>query len=192
MDCSMAKTRKIGIGLAFVALFWAAAGPTRAEIAFEVDKQTLNDVLAEVTLDRVAVPITPKTVVTVMLEDLVVTGFDPTVGEHGNILTSVRLRVPEIGVNIPVKPRISLNVYEQSEGVMLELRFEEVRFGVPLVGEVDAAPLLPPMRYPTDNVFMLAGARGDVPIETRLKSVRMGREALRFVFEVEVLPPLPE
>jgi hypothetical protein len=142
----------------------------------------------------VPVPITPQKVLTVRLEDLVVTGFDPGAGENGQgfILTSVRLHLPDLGMNIPVEPRISLNVIEQSDESLLELRFETVEFNVPLAGAVNIASLLPPMRYPTDNMWLLAGARGDVPIASRLKKVEMGRESLRFVFDVDVQPPLGE
>ena len=40
------------------------------------------------------------------------------------------------------------------------------------------------------TVWLLAGARGDVPITSRLSRIQMGREALRFVFKVDVQPPL--
>lgn len=177
---------------AVAALCLLGTGAARAEVAIEVDKATLNRILAEVALDRVAVPVSPQRTLTVGLEDLVVTGLDPAGGEGGQgyILTSMVLRVPDLGLSLRVEPRISLNVVEQDGEALLELRFERVPLNVPLAGAINLAPLIPPLRYPTDNVWLLAGARGDVPITTRLTAIRMGRQALRFVFEIEVAPPV--
>jgi hypothetical protein len=172
-----------------LATLLAAAGGVRAAVTFEVDRETLNDVLGELTLDQVAVPLTASRSLLVRLKELEVTGFDPTAGEHGQILTSVRLEVPDLGVNINTSPRISLNVIEQATGTLLELRFEKVELDLPLAGSINVARLLPPLRYPTDNVWLLAGTRGDVPVSSRLEKVVMGRNAIRFVFGIEVVPP---
>jgi len=188
----MKSRMPVRISTLIAALWLVGAGAARAEVAFEVDKTTLNQILSKVALDQVAVPISPQRTITVRLEDLLVTGFDPAAGEGGQgyILTSKMLRVPDLGVNLRVEPRISLNVVEQDGEALLELRFEQVPLKVPFAGAINLAPLIPPLRYPTDNVWLLAGARGDVPIVSRLSKIRMGREALRFVFEVEVQPPL--
>ena len=102
----------------------------------------------------------------------------------------MRLKVPEVGIDMRVRPRISLRVNEIDGESSLELRFERVAFPLPLVGTINVARLLPPLRYPTDSIWFLAGARGNVPVASRLKNVEMGRQAIRFVFEVEVQPPL--
>lgn len=174
------------------ALWLLGAGTARADVAFEVDKETLNQILSEVSMDQVAVPISSQRTITVRLEDLLVTGFDPAAGEGGQgyILTSMMLRVPDLGLSLRVKPRISLNVVEEDGEALLELRFEEVPLNVPFAGAINLGPFIPPLHYPTDNMWLLAGARGDVPIVSRLSKIRMGREALRFMFEVEVRPPL--
>lgn len=181
--------RRVLVALALATLLGAGDGGALAAVTFEVDRTTLNDVLAELTLDQVAVPITSTRSLVVRLREMKVTGFDPTAGEHGQILTSVRLDVPEIGLNILTSPRLSLNVLEQDSGTLLELRFEKVELKVPLAGAVNVAPLLPPLRYPTDNVWLLTGTRGDVPVNSKLQKVVMGRNAIRFVFDVTVLPP---
>jgi len=182
---------RIGLCAALAVLWVAGAATARAEVAFEVDKATLNRVLSAVALDRVAVPLSPQHTVIVQLDDLVVTGFDPAAGKEGQgyILTSMMLRVAELGLDLRVEPRISLNVREEDGESLLELRFEQVPLKVPFAGTINLAPLIRPLRYPTDSVWLLAGARGDVPIITRLTKVRMGREVLRFVFEVDVQPP---
>jgi len=177
------------LALGIAVLLAAGSGEARAAVTFEIDRTTLNDVLAELTLDQVAVPITSTRSLVVRLRDMKVTGFDPTAGEHGQILTAVRLEVPEIGLDISTSPRLSLNVIEQEDGTVLEMRFEEVALQIPLAGAVNVAPLLPPLRYPTDNVWLLTGTRGDVPVSSKLKNVVMGRSAIRLVFDVQVLPP---
>jgi hypothetical protein len=183
---------RIRVAAAVAGLWLLAAGGARADVAFEVDKETLNRILAEVSLDRVAVPISPQRSITVRLEKLHVTGLDPAAGEGGRgyILTSMMLRAPDLGVSLRVEPRISLDVVDEDGEALLELRFEQVPLKLPIAGTINLAPLIPPLRYPTDNAWLLAGARGDVPIISRLSDVRMGREALRFVFEVEVQSPL--
>lgn len=182
----------VRIWMVISALWLLGAGAARADVAFEVDKTTLNRILSEVSLDRVAVPISAQRTITVQLEELLVTGLDPAAGEGGQgyILTSMMLRVPDLGLSLRVEPRISLNVVEQDGEALLEMRFEQVPLKVPFAGAINLAPLIPPMRYPTDNVWLLAGARGDVPIVSRLSKIRMGREALRFVFEIDVQSPL--
>ena len=187
------KSRKlVRIWIAISALWLLGAGAARADVAFEVDKETLNRILAEVSIDQVAVPVSPQRTITVRLEELLVTGLDPAASEggQGHILTSMTLRVPDLGLSLRVKPRISLDVVEQDGDTLLELRFEELPLNVPFAGAINLAPLIPPLRYPTDNVWLLAGARGDVPITSRLAKIQMGREALRFVFEVDVQPPV--
>jgi hypothetical protein len=186
-----ARRGGIRAGLAAAALLALSAAPSRADVAFVVDRSTLNDVLASSTLNEVEVPVAPGRSVTVRLEDLKVTGLDPTAGEDGRgyILSSMRLEVPEVGIDMTVRPRISLRVAEIEGQSLLELRFEQVAFPLPLVGTVNVARLLPPLHYPTETVLYLAGARGNVPVTSRLKDVEMGRQAIRFVFEVEVQAP---
>jgi hypothetical protein len=188
---NQSRTR-IRLATGAAVLLLVAAGTARADVAIEVDRETMNRILAEISLDQVAVPISPQRTITARLEDLEVTGFDPAAGEGGQgyILTSMMLRVPELGINLRVEPRISLNVVGEEGDALLELRFEQVPLKVPFAGSINLAPFIPPLRYPTESVWLLAGARGDVPITSRLSDIRMGRQALRFVFEVDVQPPV--
>jgi hypothetical protein len=184
-----AAARPALLALAVLGMLAGGGGAAGGTVSFEVDRETLNDVLGELTLDEVVVPIAGSRSLTVRLEDLRVTGLDPTAGEHGQILTSVRLLVPDLEMTIPTKPKVSLNVLQEEVGSLLELRFEEVKLSLPLAGTVNVARLLPPLRYPMDNVWLLAGTRGDVPVSSRLSKVEMGRTAVRFVFDVEVQSP---
>ena len=45
------------------------------------------------------------------------------------------------------------------------------------------------MRYPADNVFLLTGSHGNVPLRSRLDRGKLGRQVLRLEFVIEVLEP---
>jgi hypothetical protein len=47
---------------------------------------------------------------------------------------------------------------------------------------------VPPIRYNTDATWLLDGARGDVPVNSTLEEIVMGRDAIRILFDIEVLP----
>jgi hypothetical protein len=81
-----------------------------------------------------------------------------------------------------------LNVARKENTTMLELRFEELILPLPLLGSINVAGLVRPITYNTDAIWLLDGARGDVPVSSSLKEVVMGRDAIRFLFDIEVLP----
>jgi hypothetical protein len=166
----------------------AGAGAAHADVSFTIDKETLNDLLGALLADRVDVPLGSETAVAVYFDDMQITGLDPSAGDEGQgyILSSLKVRVPTLGLNLTVKPRISLNVVEKGGASMLELRFERLVLPMPLAGSIDIAALVPPIRYDADNVWLLAGARGNVPIDSRLKKIDLGRDAIRFMFAVEI------
>ena len=81
---------------------------------------------------------------------------------------------------------MSLVVVREAGMSILELRFDEVRLPL-LLGSVDAAPFLKPLRFPADDVFLLAGNSGDVAVRSRLSAVEMDVEVVRFEFDLEVV-----
>jgi len=176
------------VAVVMVCALAAGAGAVRADVSFTVDKETLNDLLGALLADRVDVPLGSETAVAVYFEDMQITGLDPGAGGEGQgyIISSLKVRIPSLGLNLTVKPRISLNVVEKGGASLLELRFEHLVLPLPLAGSIDIAALVPPIRYDTDNVWLLAGARGNVPIDSRLKKIDLGRDAIRFMFAVEV------
>ncbi len=162
---------------------------TEADVSVAFDAQTMNDLLSSVTLHEVAVPVTKKRSVKVYLENLRVIGFEPAAGEHdAYISTALTVRVPQFGLNLALEPRISLEVVEHDALSTLELRFERVELPLPL-GSLNIARFLPPMRYPADNVFLLNGSHGNVPLRSRLDRVKLGRQVMRLEFAIEVLEP---
>ena len=59
---------------------------------------------------------------------------------------------------------------------------------LPLMRPVNVGGMLPPLRFPTDNIFVLSGAQKDVRIASHIKEVRIQENGIRFYFGVEVQP----
>ncbi len=171
----------------FFATLVAAAllspGPGAA-VTVTIDADTLNDILSVATMQEVEVPLTGSRSVTVVLENLEVVRLDPAADE---LITRVRLKVRELGVTITTEPRIRFDVAEEDGLSVLELRFVKLSLPLPLAGEINIARLIPPLRYPVDSIWLLAGVQGDVEVRSRLERVRMGRDAVEFRLAIEVL-----
>jgi len=181
--------RKIVARALATGLLLAGAIPATAGVSVGMDLEALNEVLPALSARQIDVPISEGQSVAMLLEQLEVTGFDPAAAEGtaGHILTSMRVRIPQFGVDLPVHPRISLHVVRREERSSLELRFEEVRVPL-LVGAIDVAPFLPPLSFPAEDIWRVEGAEGDVRVRSRLVSVEMGQKVVRFEFDLETLP----
>lgn len=170
----------------------SAAG---AGVTLDFDVKTLSEVLPAMTLDEIVVPIAQGRSLTVGISDLKVTGFDPAGGKNGegSILTSLRLHVPQLGLDLPLQPRLSLQVVDVDARSTLELRFEQVQLQLPFAGALDLAGFLPPLRFPAENIWGLDGLKGEAQVRSRLTGVKMGRQELRFEFDVDLVraPPGP-
>ena len=162
--------------------------PIQAGVTVGFDAETLNELLPAMTLEEVDVPLAGGRSLRVYIEDLKVLGFAPKSADGGSdrILTSVTLRVPALGLTVPVEPEMSLVVVRDAGVSMLELRFDEVRIPLPL-GSVNAAPFLDPLRFPADEVFLIEGNRGDVAVRSRLSTIEMGVEVVRFEFDLQLV-----
>lgn len=179
------------IGLLLVTLLAAAWHPAAARVTVTVDAQTLNDVLTAMSTQELQVPLTDTRSILVKVDDLAITALEPPVEGEGNgtIVTTVRLRVPEFGLNMRVEPRLTMNVVEQETGSLLEVRFEEVALPIPYTGSINLAPFLPPTLLPADQVWSLQGGMGgETSIRSHIAKIEMGRESIRFVIDVTVLP----
>ena len=183
-------TAKSRIVATWALAIWVPALAATAAIAggtLGVDVPMLNELLPALTPEEIEVALASETTVTVLLEDLKVLGFDPAAGEgsSGHILTSLRVKIPDFGIAVPLEPRISLGVVEQAGTSLLELRFEQAEISLPLMGSVNIGTLIPPIRFPAESIFMLQGANGEVPMRSRLTGVKMGQKLLRFEFELK-------
>jgi hypothetical protein len=166
------------------------AGAASAGVTVTIDRATLDDLLTAVAAQEVAVPIAENRSIDVRLDELKVLGLVPADGEgqNGHLRTAVELQVPELGLTLAAEPRVSLRAADSPSGSVIELRFEELPLRLPLAGAINVAPLLPVIRFPADNVWLVTGASGDVEVESRLVDVEIQREAIRFAFEIEVEP----
>jgi hypothetical protein len=158
-----------------------------AGVTIGLDVAALNELVPAMAPRELQLPVAEDRSVSVILEDLQVTGLDPAAGAGagGHILTSMRLRAPQLGLTLPLQPRVAVGVVEQAGKSLLELRFEQASVGLPLLGSVDLAAFLPPLRLPAENVFLLEATSGDVEVHSRLTGVSMGAKVLRFEFAVQ-------
>lgn len=166
------------------------ASPALARVDVTLDKGSLNDLIANMAPERVPVELAAGRSVDLVLHDLTVTGFDPAGGGTGQgyVLTSVRLEVPELGLNVPLTPKLSLQFRDANGKKVAYLRFEEVKLMLPVTGPINVAPLLPPLPIIADNAWMVSSARGKVRVEPRLVDARLGANALRLAFDLIVGP----
>jgi hypothetical protein len=177
----------VAIAVLLGAVLWAPEARARVEIT--LDAGSLNELLAAMAPETVPVNLIGNRAVTLRIEDFRITGFDPAGGgQLGHVLTSVRLRIPELGVDTPLQPRLSLQVRDQDGDKVAYFRFEKVPITLPLTGTLDIAPLLPLLPLPTDTSWTVNAQRGPVQVRTRLVEAQMGARNLRLTFELEVRP----
>ena len=188
----MRRTVCSGMSVGVLAVLWVciAASPAWGGMTVEFDTQTLNDVLPALTASEIEVPLSEDSAIAVVLQDLQVTGLEPGAGDDGSghILTSMRVRVPQLGLDLPVESKLSLHVTAGEPRDLLELRFDEVQITLPLAGSIDIAAFLPPLQFPAENIWRVEGANGDIRVRSKLSRIDMGREVLRFEFELVAGP----
>lgn len=176
--------------VAALALLACTFGVSRSVAAVDVtvDAQTLTDLLSAMVPPSRVLEVTPDNRVTLRIEDVRVTGFDPAAADGGHILAALRLEVPELGLKLPVQPRLSLHLSEVEGRSVAYLQFEEVTVPIPLTGPLDVASLLPRIPVPADELNVIETARGTFHVRTRLADTRIGSSAVNFRFDIEVSP----
>ena len=181
---------KLRIASLLLPLLVLPAAPLVAGVSVSFDIETLNEVLPALSASEITVPLSAERTLGVRLADMQVTGLDPLAGgEEGNghILTSMRVQVPSLGIDLPIEPRLSLHVVEAAGGSLLEMRFERVSLALPLAGAIDVSPLLAPLRFPAENLWLVSGVEGNVRVKSRLSAIEMGRKVVRFEINLEAL-----
>lgn len=162
--------------------------PALAGANLTFDVATLNRLLPALSASRVEVAITAQRSLTVELHEMQVVGLEPAAGGGlGRIATRVRVKVPALGLDVPLQPKLLLAIVEREGRGELELRFDEVPISIPLAGKVELASLLPPMRFPATNLWAVEGAAGDVAVRSRVTGVTMLGDELRFDFDLQTI-----
>jgi len=165
------------------------AAPAAARIDVTLDADSLNGLLASMAPDHVEVGLSAGRSLSIQMKDLKVTGFDPTAGPNGGVTTSLRLLVPELGIDIPVTPHLTLEIGNGAGGRKTSfLRFDKVELNLPLTGAVDVAALLPTLALLPDSAWVVDSARGKVRVKPDLVDARTGTKNIRLGFELAISP----
>lgn len=179
--------RPRALALLLVAFFSSSAW---ARVEVSIDAETLNELLPAMTPKRVNVALTQGRGVTLEIHDLKVVGFERPAGaeSEGVLRTSLRLRVPELGIDVPVEPRLSLHTGERGGNRYAYLKFAKVELALPLTGSVDVGPLLPTLPLLADTAWNIPSSAGNVRVRTILRDARMGAKSLGLTFDLEAIP----
>lgn len=178
--------RRFAVAAAVVALVSVKA---MARIDVTLDAESLNGLLSTMAADHVEIGLAAGRSVTIRMEDLKVTGFDPAAGQYGGVSTSLRLVVPELGIDIPVTPHLTLEITESQGGLKASfLRFDKVVLNMPLTGPVDVAGLLPPVALMPDAGWVVNSARGRVRVKPNLVDAKTGTKNIRLGFTLDITP----
>jgi len=184
-----ATRRSVG----FVVLLLATVVPRAAAgVSVSFDADTLNMMMRAASTQDVEIPIGNDRTLLVQLRDVRLLKLDPAAdgdGGRGYLRTAVELSIPEFNLDLSLKPTVVLNVVKGEQFNELEMRFVELKIPVPIFGEIDIAPFLHPLRYPAEDLWYLAGARGIVHLRSHLVDITMGQRAIRFDFELELTEP---
>jgi len=183
-----ATKRSIG----FAVLLLAALVPVDAAgVSVSFDADTLNMMMRAASTQDVEIPISADRTLLVQLRDVRLVQLDPAAEGHGRgyLRTAVELSIPEFDLNLSLKPTVVLDVVKGERFNELEMRFAELKIPIPILGDFDIAPFLHPLRYPAEDVWYLAGARGIVHLRSNLVGITMGKRAIRFDFELELTEP---
>lgn len=165
----------------------SALSPVAARVDVTLDAASLNELLAGMAPEQVQVDLVAGRKVTIELRDMKVEGFDPSAGTNGEILTSVRVKIPELNLDVPVSPRLSVQM-RQGEGATRScyLKFEKVPLQLPLTGAVDVAPLLPTLPIMSEAAWLIDAAKGKVRVKPSLIEARTAAKHLRLGFDLDV------
>jgi len=189
-----AARRTFRVFALFAALVTSAA-PASAHVDVSFDRTTMQDLLTALAPDTVIATLAGREV-EVRLSDLKVTAFRPSASERepGYVETSMRVRVPSLGISTAVRPHVHLDVVDLENGRGCRISFRNVDLKLPLLGAVDLGPLLPTIDLPAEHFAGLETTAGEARVRTTLAEVTVGARMLRLRFDVGVMtgtPPEP-
>jgi len=179
--------RAVALTLAMLASLIPATA-ARADVDLSIHPDTLADLLATMIPPKIELSLLAGRKLTLEIGELQIVGFEPTSETNpGRILGKLNVHVPDLGLDLPVAPRLSLSVSEQNGLTVCNLLFDEVMVGMPM-GEFDISPFFPTIPVPADVVNLIESQRGVHEVRTRLAEATMGARALRLRFTLDVAP----
>jgi hypothetical protein len=179
------RLRRAAVALPLAAFLTSLPAPAKIDITLDAD--SLNGLLTSMAPDHVEVNLAAGRSLTLYMKDLKVTGFDPAAGANGGLTTSLRLQVPDLGIDVPVQPHLTLELNDAGTGRRSPyLRFDKVVLNLPLTGSIDVASLLPPLSLVPDTSWLVNSARGKVRVKPRLVDAKTGAKNIRMSYELDV------
>ena len=165
----------------------------RAETRVSFDRETLGKLVGALTEQELDFPLSAGRSMRVQLDEVRLLRLEPPrSGEKGagRIVAALVARVPQLGLTLPLETSVAVDVVELEGTSSLELRFVSLPLTMPL-GSVDLAPLVPPLHYPAEGDFEIAGATGAVVLKTRLIAAALDADGLTLRLALDAVPPKP-
>ena len=176
----------------FVLLVALLVPAASAGVSVSFDADTLDMMLGAASKQDIELPISENRTLLVQLREVKLVGLEPAAdGKRGRgfLKTKVDIAIPEFGIELSLRPTVVLDVVKGERFNELEMRFHELAVPIPILGDFDISPFLHPLRYPAEDLWYLAGARGIVHLRSHLVDITMGQRAIRFDFELELTTP---
>lgn len=170
------------LGSLALALFCLAL-PARGDVLVTVEARTLDHVLEQITAQSTQVSL-GEMQLRIVAEEISIARLVPERDDReGYVELRLRLHAPDLGMRVPLEPKLYFEVVESGGATELELTFRDVKIALP-TGPIDVSSLMPTLRYPAASLFQLEGADGPVELVTTLSDVFVAPEGLRMVLEV--------
>lgn len=174
-------------------LLAALLAPTSlAGVTVSFDADTVNMMLGAASTQDIEIPLSENRTLLVQLRQVRLLELVPVADGktgRGHLRTAVDVSIPEFDVELSLQPTVILDVVKGERVNEMEMRFVNLAIPVPILGKFDIAPFLSPMRYPAEDLWYLAGARGIVNLRSHLVGITMGQRAVRFEFDLELIEP---
>lgn len=155
------------------------AAPARPDVRVTVEPRTLDAILARLTAHSAQVGV-GEMQVRIVVEEIAIERMVPrSAGAEGYVQLRLRLHAPELGMRLPLQPRLYFEVVGQE----LELTFRDVTLALP-TGAIDVSKLMPTLRYPAETLFQLDGVEGAVALRTTVSDIFVAPDGLRIVLDV--------
>ena len=168
----------------------SAASAATAGVRIEMDRESLSQMVQALAPTEVTVPIAGGASLRLELHDVRVTGLEPATPQRpgDGLRLAARVVAPDVGFTSSVAPRLRVGLGSAEGQSVIEMKFEDLAFSIPLMGKIDLGRLLAPMRYPAQNAFALPSGDREVPMVSRLQKIAMTKDALHIEGDLRTAP----